>query len=167
MRTSFILSRRFFAPVVAGTSALSLRYYHSPASCESSSYRLPPPSIVELADAKPVPAASFQPKMCEKVLYLQRTPMLALEDVAAPALKLAGARFNPCTLVHHGIHGPDLYYTSLTVQDVRTPQAPLREVTGLPSGARIGHAAWSPDGRHVAFALRTSEHGDDAAARLW
>ena len=85
--------------------------------------------------------------------------MLTLEDVTAPALKLAGARFNPCTLVHHGAHGPDLYTTELSVQDVATAATPV-QVAGLPPNARIGHASWSPDGRSLALAVRTAETGD-------
>ena len=177
---------RLLAPA-AGVAAGAVGLSQRSSMCESSvqpGYRLPPPSIVELADAKPVPAASIQPKLCEKVVYLQRTPMLTLEDVTAPVLKLAGARFNPCTLVHHGTHGPDLYWTSMAVQDVAASVAAAADggggaaapvassanpqgVDGLPDGARISHAAWSPDGRSLAFALRTEESGDDAACRLW
>ena len=68
---------------------------------------MPPPEIQELADAKPVAGVSVQPRSRQHVLYLHHSPMLTL-DVSAPVLKLAGARFNPCTLSAHGVSGMNL-----------------------------------------------------------
>lgn len=128
-------------------------------------YRMPPADIAALADAKPIPSVSVQPKNKRKVLYMHHDPMLTLEDVSAPVLKLGGARFNPCTLVPHGTHGPELYHSALEVQDICThARQPVR---GLPAGARIAHLSWSPDGSMLAFSVRTAEVGDDAVARLW
>jgi len=161
-------SRRLFAPAAAATLSGALGRHRS--LCDTSTaqpgYRLPPPELVALADANVPPAPSIRPKRHDKIVYFQRAAMLTLEDVTAPALKLAGARFNPCTLVHHGAQGPDLYTTELSVQDVATAATPVH-VAGLPPNARIGHASWSPDGRSLALAVRTGETGDDAAARLW
>jgi dipeptidyl aminopeptidase/acylaminoacyl peptidase len=125
---------------------------------------MPPPEIQELADAKPIPAVSIQPRSRSHVLYLHHSPMLTLEDVSGPVLKLAGARFNPCTLSAHGTSGMNLYHTAIEVQDVASQE--VRQVA-LPEGARLEHMRWSPDGSKLAFSLRTSEVEDDAVGRLW
>lgn len=154
---------------MAFASAATHRSLAIASTCDSQDqqpgYQSPPPEIADLADAKPIAAISVQPRKHEKVLYMHHNPMLTLEDVSAPVLKLGGARFNPCTLVPHGAHGPNLYRHALEVQDVRTGET--REVRGLPDGARIEHLSWSPDGSMMAFSVRTSEVGDDAASRLW
>ena len=89
------------------------------ALCDSAeSYREPPAEIVALVDAKPIPSASVQPRQQQMVLYLHHESMLTLEDVSAPVLKLAGARFNPVTLSAHGPNAPNLYHTALELQSL-------------------------------------------------
>ena len=119
-----------------------------------------------MVDAKPIPSASVQPRQQQMVLYLHHESMLTLEDVSAPVLKLAGARFNPVTLSAHGPNAPNLYHTALELQSL-SGERERRPVAGIPPGARMEHFAWSPDGTTVAFSLRTSEVGDDDVGRLW
>ena len=130
---------------------------------------MPPQEVAELADAKPIPSVSAQPRKREYLLYMTSSSMLTLEDVVAPVLKLGGARFNPCTLIPHGSGGINGYVSALEVQSIRTGER--RAVSGLPESARIEHLTWSPDGSTLAFSLRTSEtseEGDDSSiARLW
>jgi hypothetical protein len=84
--------------------------------CDGSSqpgYKLPPPEIATLADARPIPWISVQPEQGTHIVYFQRTPMLSIEDASAPALTLGGAKFNPRTLNPHGPHGPELYQVAM------------------------------------------------------
>ena len=134
-------------------------------SQEQPGYAIPPESITALVDYKPIPSVSVQPRIQEHLLYCHYQTMLSLEDISCPTLKLAGARFNPCTLNSHGTNGVNLYYTAFELQSLATREK--RMVTGLPEGARMEHLAWSPDGQKLAFSLRTSEVGDDSACRLW
>ena len=135
------------------------------ASQEQPGYTIPPESITALADYVPIPSVSVQPRTQEHLLYCHHQPMLSLEDVSSPVLKLAGARFNPCTLNSHGAHGVNLYHTAFELQSLATREK--RPVTGIPEGGRMEHLAWSPDGQKLAFSLRTSEVGDDSMCRLW
>ena len=146
----------------AGAALLGARRF---ARCDAG-YREPPEEVRALADAKPIPAISIQPVSAAHIVSFHTSSMLTLEDISAPCLKLAGAKFNPHTLNSQGAHGPNLYKTKLDVQDVRTGE--VRSVTGLPDGARMEHFTWSPDGAKLAFTLRTSElAGAGAACNLW
>ena len=89
--------------------------------------------------------------------------MLSLEDMSAPVLRLAGIRFNPFTLLKHGPHSPELYYTALALQDVKSGE---KHAIPLPENARINHISWSPDGSRVAFTVRTAEIGVEAVPKI-
>ena len=101
------------AALPAGVAALSAAHRCSCDASESQQpgYKMPPADIAALADYRPVAGVSLQPEKKLKLLYMHHDPMLTIEDVSAPVLKLGGARFNPCTLVPHGTHGPDLYHS--------------------------------------------------------
>ena len=88
--------------------------------------------------------------------------MLSLEDMSARA-PLAGIRFNPFTLLKHGPHSPELYYTALALQDVKSGE---KHAISMPENARINHISWSPDGSRVAFTVRTAEIGADAVPKI-
>ena len=144
---------------------MRIRGGHIVAAAQQPGYQMPPPSVAELADAKPIPGVSVQPRKREYLLHMTSSSMLTLEDVSAPVLKLGGARFNPCTLIPHGGGGISGYHSALEVQSIQTGQR--REVSGLPPNARIEHLTWSPDGTKMAFSLRTTEDGANATAQLW
>ncbi len=57
-------------------------------------YRLPPPAVVEIIDADPVPRVSFSPDR-EWMLFIERSAMPSIEDLARPMLQLAGLRIDP------------------------------------------------------------------------
>lgn len=132
--------------------------------CDNESYRLPPREIQALADANPIPQVTIQPRSHSKVLYMHYSTALNLEDLSAPVLKLAGARFNPCTLCSHGPSAPSLYYTGLEMQDVDTEE---KRWVSLPESPRMNHFRWSPDGSRMAFSLRITELGHNAIPKLW
>ena len=155
--------RRLLAAPGLATFAYSARRHFCARAEEQQGFKVPPPEIASLADAKPVPAVSVQPRTNSKVLHMEYSTMLSLEDMSAPVLRLAGIRFNPFTLLKHGPHSPELYYTALALQDVKSGE---KHDIPLPENARINHISWSPDGSRVAFTVRTAEIGADAVPKI-
>ena len=155
--------RRLLAAPGLATFAYSARRHFCARAEEQQGFKVPPPEIASLADAKPVPAVSVQPRTNSKVLHMEYSTMLSLEDMSAPVLRLAGIRFNPFTLLKHGPHSPELYYTALALQDVKSGE---KHDIPLPENARINHISWSPDGSRVAFTVRTAEIGSDAVPKI-
>ena len=114
-------------------------------------YRMPPVEIADLVDAPPPPAVGLGPGL-DYLLLMARPSLPPISEVARPEHRLAGLRIDP------GTNGPSRqeYHTGLSF--VRISDGVEQAVTGLPAGARIGAARWSPDGARFAFAV-TEEDG--------
>ncbi len=109
-------------------------------------YRTPPAEIVRMLDAPPPPIVSVGPKG-EMAVILERASMPAIEELAAPMLRLAGIRINPAT---NGRHMSWWRFTSMALKPIAGGEAQTVE---LPEEARIGWPSWSPDGSRLAFTL--------------
>lgn len=109
-------------------------------------YRVPPKDIVDLVDAPLTPVTALSPDNAIAAVFTV-PPLVTIADLSQPELKLAGLRFNPVTLDQTR----SAYYTAASLLDIATGKE--RAVPGLPSGARIRHPAWSPDGKKLAFTL--------------
>ncbi len=116
---------------------------------------MPPKEIAEIVDAPLTPAISLDPNR-NWMLMMARPSLPPISEMARPELRLAGLRIDPDT------GGPSRagYYTGLTFR--RISDGLERGVTGLPEGAKIGHARWAPNGAHIAFTVR-----DEAGIVLW
>ncbi|MCK4461182.1 MAG: PD40 domain-containing protein, partial [candidate division Zixibacteria bacterium] len=119
-------------------------------AADTDSYQMPPKAIADLADSPRMPVVSLSPNN-EWMLLLKYPPLISLEEVAQPELRIGGLRINPCT------NGPSRqrYYYELSL--TRISDGANEAVTGLPSGSEITSPRWSPDGRKVAFVNRASE----------
>jgi Dipeptidyl aminopeptidases/acylaminoacyl-peptidases len=106
-------------------------------------YQQPRADLAAIVDAPLPPDLKLSPDR-SMALLLTRTDALSIADLAAPELRLAGIRFNPQT------HAANRYagYSQFTLK--RLADGSEKPVTGLPEGARLFGASWSPDGRHVA-----------------
>jgi dipeptidyl aminopeptidase/acylaminoacyl peptidase len=135
--------------------AVTLSFAAVAAADPSSGYRLPPPDLVKLADAAPPPFPVPGPDD-DWLLLLTYSPLLPLEEVSQPELKLAGLRFNP---ERHAV-SRTLYFD--TARFTRLSQPATNSVTGLPPHAHLRDVSWSPDGQRVAFAVTT-----DRDVELW
>ena len=117
-------------------------------------YRLPPKPLLDLVDA-PLPP-SFIAGPGDRAILGDLPPLLTIEDLAQPELKLAGARFNPRN--REQTRAP--YYRNLTL--LTMTDGGQKSIAGLPERLRARNVMWSPDGSRVAFT-----HATPAALELW
>ena len=122
---------------------------------QETGYRLPPREMIDLVDAPPTPSVSLSPDR-QWLLVLDNPALPTIAELSQPELGLAGLRINPLS------SGPSRisYHTGMQLVSLRDHST--RPVLGLPPGARIRHAAWSPDSRRVAFTLT-----GESAITLW
>ena len=133
---------------------LLLAFPAAPAITAQERYRVPPKDVVDIVDARPLPAVSLDPTN-RLLLHAARESLPTIAAVSAPMLRLAGARINPKNHAPHlagGIAGIGLQ--SIDGGDVRW--------IDLPKGVRSGAPNWSPDGKRFAFLV----YGE-SATELW
>lgn len=118
-------------------------------------YKLPPPEVVEILDAPPLPTTRLSPDG-EYLLFMYRESMPSIEELAIPYLNLAGFRIDP----HRNTrYSPTARMYALRVEHIHTGEG--REIT-VPEGANISDVQWSTDSRSIAF-TNTTESG----VELW
>ncbi len=122
---------------------------------EVEKYQQPPKEIVDLVDAPLTPTALLN-YTNDWALLLEAPPLLRLEDLSQPELKLAGLRFNPQT---HDQTRPG-YYIKVSLLQIASGKTPIQ--ISLPAGARVRNPAWSPDGKRFAFTISGS-----SGVELW
>jgi dipeptidyl aminopeptidase/acylaminoacyl peptidase len=118
-------------------------------------YQQPPAPIERLLDAPPPPVISLSPDR-RTLLISQPQAFPSIADVAQPRFRLAGLRFNPAT------NGPSREFDTVAFNLEPTFGGMAHPVSGLPTRLRATAAAWSPDGKHIAFVQRA-----EAALELW
>jgi len=118
-------------------------------------YKMPPKEIADVVDAPPPPITTISPDG-KWILVQNIPPLLTIEDLSRPELKLAGIRFDP----ERHDQSRATYATSLAL--VRVADGDSRPMTGIASPARIRFSTWSPDSTRVAFTLSTAN-----GAELW
>ncbi len=116
------------------------------AGVDGTRYQTPAQSIVDMVDAPLIPQTSLSPSR-DWIMLLERPALPPVAELAQPELRLAGLRINPRT--------NDQSRTGQTtgIKLIKIADRTEKTVTGLPAGARIGEAQWSPDGKRVAFTL--------------
>jgi dipeptidyl aminopeptidase/acylaminoacyl peptidase len=128
------------------TLVIAIATFIAPALSAQDVYRKPPPQIVKVLEAPPLPFVTIDPQ-CKNLLLVARETMPPIKDLAEPMWRLAGLRLNPKT---SGPHGPRRFI-GLTLE--RIPGGEEVRVQ-LPPDADIGMPAWSPDGASFAFTLK-------------
>lgn len=115
-----------------------------PQSASSSGYLLPPKVIVDILDARPMPAVAVAPG--GRTIALQsRRSMPTIAELAQPIHRIAGARINPKT---NGRQQRGGNITAMTLKSIA--DGTERKVT-LPPDPNVGNVSFSPDGKQLAF----------------
>jgi dipeptidyl aminopeptidase/acylaminoacyl peptidase len=122
---------------------------------EVEKYQQPPKEIVDIVDAPLTPTALLNYSN-DWALLVEAPPLLRMEDLSQPELKLAGLRFNPQT---HDQSRPG-YYIKVSLLQIAPGKTPIQ--ISLPAGARVRNPAWSPDGKRFAFTISGS-----SGVELW
>ena len=113
-------------------------------------YQKPPAAVAEILDAPPPPALSISPTG-DNVLLVQSARYPAIEELAAPMVRLAGLRINPKT---NGPARPPRV-TGISLMPVTGGEA---KAVALPEKGKCGSPFWSPDGKRFAV-LNTTPGG--------
>ena len=127
------------APLPAQAPSAAPRH----AATAEARYQLPPKVVVDILDAKPLPAVIVSPSN-QQIALLDRPSMPTIAELAQPMLRLAGTRINPAT------NGPQRSQgvVGITLKSV----ADGKDVAvAVPPDAKIDPIGFSPSGRRLAF----------------
>lgn len=116
---------------------------------EVEKYQTPPKEIVDLVDAPTTPSV-FLNSSNDWMLLLESPPLLRMEDLSQPELKLAGLRFNPQT---NDQTRPG-YYINIALMKVGPGNEPKK--IQLPADAKVRNPSWAADGKRFAFTISGS-----------
>lgn len=107
-------------------------------------YQVPPPEILELADA-PMPPSIMISRDGKNIVLTHRNRFISIEELAETEIRLAGLRINPAT----NTASRTSYSNSISLMKVGEKEA--RTVSGLPANAKLAGFSWSPDQQKIAF----------------
>ena len=113
---------------------------------DSPRYQQPPQALIDMVDSPLIPQTLLAPNR-EWLMFLERPALPSVADLAQPELRLAGLRINP--------RANDLSRAAqaTAIKLLKLADRSEKTVSGLPQGARIGDALWSPDAKRIAFTL--------------
>eukprot|EP00899_Mesostigma_viride_P025976 jgi/Mesvir1/6563/Mv16821-RA.1 len=156
----FVANGRFRSDALSGVS-LQLRKpkifqrarFSTSASQQGSGtgYQEPPDAIRSIVDAPPSPSITISPNR-DLLLYMQRRPLIGVEELATPDTRLAGLRID--TLMN--TRSRMSFYMGMTIatlgdEGMPGPEMPFK---GIPAGAKLNFMSWSRDGKRIAFTIR-------------
>ena len=130
--------------VVVGVAAALLTVFPVVAQ-ETTGYLIPPPDIVDILDAPPIPHVVVSPRG-DTVALLSRPSMPSIAELAQPMLRLAGYRLNPRTNGPHRSAG----ITRITLKQISDG---AEHAFDAPRETSLGPVEFSPDGSRLIFTL--------------
>ena len=115
-------------------------------AADASRYQVPSQAIVDMIDAPQVPQTLLSPNR-DWLMLLERPALPPVAELAQPEIRIAGMRINPRN------NNQSRTGQATGIKLVKVADRVEKAIVGLPQGARIGDAQWSPDGRRIAFSL--------------
>lgn len=116
---------------------------------ENITYQKPSAEILALADYERAPSVSMDTKK-EYMLLSYRNTYKSLNDLNQEDMRLGGLRINPITNISSTV----TYINNLKIRKISDTNE--KQVTGLPSNARLTNISWSPDETKIAFTNTTN-----------
>jgi hypothetical protein len=116
---------------------------------ENITYQKPSAEILALADYERAPSVSMDTKK-EYMLLSYRNTYKSLDDLNQEEMRLGGLRINPITNISSTV----TYINNLKIRKISDTDE--KQVTGLPSNARLTNISWSPDETKIAFTNTTN-----------
>jgi dipeptidyl aminopeptidase/acylaminoacyl peptidase len=116
---------------------------------ENITYQKPSSEILALADYERAPSVSMDTKK-EYMLLSYRNTYKTLDDLNQEEMRLGGLRINPITNISSTV----TYINNLKIRKISDTDE--KQVTGLPSNARLTNISWSPDETKIAFTNTTN-----------
>ena len=116
---------------------------------ENITYQKPSAEILALADYERAPSVSMDTKK-EYMLLSYRNTYKSLNDLNQEEMRLGGLRINPITNISSTV----TYINNLKIRKISDTDE--KQVTGLPSNARLTNISWSPDETKIAFTNTTN-----------
>ena len=112
---------------------------------ETTRYLTPPPEIVDILDAPPIPQVVISPRG-DTLALLSRPAMPSIAELAQPMLRLAGYRLSPRTNGPHRRAG----ITRITLRRIDDG---AEQAFDAPRETTLGPVEFSPDGSRLIFTL--------------
>jgi len=122
---------------------------------ENITYQKPSAEILALADYERAPSVSMDTKK-EYMLLSYRNTYKTLVDLNQEEMRLGGLRINPITNISSTV----TYINNVKIRKISDTNE--KQVTGLPSNARLTNISWSPDETKIAFT-----HTTNTGVELW
>ena len=122
---------------------------------ENITYQKPAAEILALADYERAPSVSMDTKK-EYMLLSYRNTYKSLNDLNQEEMRLGGLRINPITNISSTV----TYINNLKIRKISDTDE--KQVTGLPSNARLTNISWSPNETKIAFT-----HTTNTGVELW
>jgi dipeptidyl aminopeptidase/acylaminoacyl peptidase len=119
---------------------------------ESAGYKTPPKEIMDLVDVPRAPSVLIDEAKNYMVL-LSRDSYESIEDLSQEELRLGGLRIDPKTNIGSRV----TYFNKLQIKNLKTKNAVIVDVKGLPANPKLTNFSWSPDQTKIALTNTTSK----------
>ncbi|MGB5573376.1 MAG: prolyl oligopeptidase family serine peptidase [Thermoanaerobaculia bacterium] len=149
------LPHGFIATAAALLISGAVSAFATDESTTAMTYQVPDQALVDIVDAPREPSVRVSPnRQWLLIAHPQALPTIA--ELAEPELRIAGVRIKPRT------NGSSRRWSAIkmSLKDLQT--GTLREISGLPDGARLEEPEWAPDSSRLAFTVT-----DKNEIQLW
>ncbi len=119
---------------------------------DNSGYQKPPQEILDLVDV-PLAPSVLMDEAKNYLILLSRDFYESIEDLSQQELRLGGLRIDPQTNIGSRV----TYFNKLQIKNLKTKNAVIIDVKGLPANPKLTNFSWSPNQTKLALTNTTSK----------